>query len=87
MQSYNECIKKLIDLGQKNQNLLTFKQINNILPNSPIYLDKIDDIISELVDAGIELIDETRRRLRKKLFRLKKQRPKSSRTNAIMMIR
>jgi len=76
MQSYNECIKKLIDLGIKNQNLLTFKQINNILPNNPIYLDKIDDIINELVDAGIELIDETQKRVTKKTISVKKTKTK-----------
>lgn len=76
MQSYNECIKKLIDLGQKNQNLLTFKQINNILPNSPIYLDRIDDIIGELVDAGIELIDETQKKVTKKTISVKKTKTK-----------
>jgi len=76
MQSYNECIKKLIDLGKKNQNLLTFKQINNILPNSPIYLDRIDDIIGELVDAGIELIDETQKKVTKKTISVKKTKTK-----------
>jgi RNA polymerase primary sigma factor len=76
MQSYNDCIKKLIDLGKKNQNLLTFKQINNILPNSPIYLDKIDDIIGELVDAGIELIDETQKKVTKKTISVKKTKTK-----------
>jgi len=76
MQSYNECIKKLIDLGEKNQNLLTFKQINGILPNNPIYLDKIDDIIGELVDAGIELIDETQKKVTKKTISVKKTKTK-----------
>ncbi len=76
MQSYNECIKKLIDLGTKNGNLLTFKQINDVLPNSPIYLEKIDDIISELVDAGIELIDETQKKVTKKRVSVKKSKTK-----------
>jgi RNA polymerase primary sigma factor len=73
MLSYNDCINKLIELGKKNNNLLTFKQINNILPNSPIYLDKIDDIISELVESGIELIDETQKRVTKKKVAVKKK--------------
>lgn len=74
MLSYNECIKKLVELAKRNNDLLTFKQINNILPNSPIYLDKIEDIISELVDAGIELIDETHKRVTKKKVSIKKTR-------------
>lgn len=76
MQSYNECIKKLIDLGGKNNNVLTFKQINDVLPSSPIYLEKIDDIISELVDAGIELIDETQKKVTKKRVSVKKSKTK-----------
>ncbi|MBC8415501.1 MAG: RNA polymerase sigma factor RpoD [Candidatus Cloacimonetes bacterium] len=72
MLSYNECIKKLVDIGQKNDNLLTFKQINEVLPNSPIYLDKIEEIISELVGNGIELIDETQKRVTKKKVSVKK---------------
>jgi len=76
MQSYNECISKLVDLGKKNNNLLTFRQINDILPTSPIYLDKIDEIISRLVEAGIELIDETHKKVTKKKVSVKKKAPK-----------
>ena len=72
MLSYNECVKKMIDTAKKNNNLLTFKQINNILPNNPIFLDKIDDVISDLVEQGIELIDETQKRITKKKVSLKK---------------
>ncbi len=72
MLSYNECVKKMIDTAKKNNNLLTFKQINNILPNNPIFLDKIDDVITDLVEEGIELIDETQKRITKKKVSLKK---------------
>jgi RNA polymerase primary sigma factor len=65
----------LVDLARKNENLLTFKQINNILPNSPIFLDKIDDIINDLVDAGIELIDETQKKVTKSKVSVKKNKP------------
>jgi RNA polymerase primary sigma factor len=66
----------LIDLGKKNKSLLTFKQINDILPNNPIFLDRIDDIISELTESGIELIDETQKRVTKKRVAVKKKTPK-----------
>lgn len=72
MLSYNECIEKLVDLGRKNKNLITFQQINKILPNSPIFLDKIEDIINQLVETGIELIDETQKRVTKKKVPVKK---------------
>ena len=76
MQSFNECISKLMELGKKNNDLLTFRQINDNLPTSPIYLDKIDEIISRLVEAGIELIDETHKKVTKKKVSVKKKAPK-----------
>ncbi len=76
MQSFNECISKLVELGKKNNDLLTFRQINDNLPTSPIYLDKIDEIISRLVEAGIELIDETHKKVTKKKVSVKKKAPK-----------
>lgn len=72
MLSYNDCIKKLVDLARKNDNLLTFRQINNILPSNAIFLDKIEDIINDLVEEGIELIDETQKRVTKKKVSVKK---------------
>jgi len=73
MLSINECILKLIKIGKKNNSTLTFKQINETLPSNPIYLDKIDDIISELVEAGIELIDETQKKATRKKTPLKRK--------------
>ncbi len=64
MITYNECLKKLVELG-KESGYITFKQINDILPNSPFFLDKVDDIIFDLQQDGIEIIDETEKRLTK----------------------
>lgn len=64
MITYNECLKKLVDLG-KESGYITFKQINDILPNSPFFLDKVDDIIFDLSQDGIEIIDETEKRITK----------------------
>ncbi len=75
MRSYNDCLQKLIDLGKKNS-YLTFKQINDILPNSPLFLDKIDDLITDLTSEGIEIIDETQRKVSKKTLTVKKQQTK-----------
>ncbi len=75
MRSYNDCLQKLIDLGKKNS-YLTFKQINDILPNSPLFLDKIDDLITDLSSEGIEIIDETQRKVSKKTLAVKKQQTK-----------
>ena len=64
MITYNECLKKLVELG-KDTGYITFKQINDILPSSPFFLDKVDDIIFDLRQDGIEIIDEPAKRLTK----------------------
>jgi len=64
MITYNDCLKKLIELGRET-GYITFKQINDILPNSPAFLDKIDDVIYDIGQEGIEIIDETEKRLTK----------------------
>ena len=64
MITYNECLKKLVDLG-KESGYITFKQINDILPNNPYFLDKVDDIIFDLSEEGIEIIDETEKKVTK----------------------
>jgi len=75
MLSYKECLERLAEVGRKND-YLTFKQINEILPNSPLFLDKIDDLIADLTEQGIEIIDETQKRISKKTLQVKKQQPK-----------
>ncbi|MCD4650539.1 MAG: RNA polymerase sigma factor RpoD [Candidatus Cloacimonetes bacterium] len=80
MQSYKECLEKLTELGKKNE-YLTFKQINEILPNSPLFLDKIDDLIADLTEKGIEIIDETQKRVSKKTIQVKKKTPAKKFTN------
>ena len=81
MISYNECVAKLIKMGKKNQDSLTFKEINDTLPNNPIFLDKIENIIDELSKEGIELVDETRKKVSKKNKILKKEKPTKKFTN------
>ncbi len=75
MQSYNECVQKLKDLARVNNNLITFKQINENLPNDPIYLEKIADLINDLTDTGIEIIDETQKRITRKHTSANKSKP------------
>jgi RNA polymerase primary sigma factor len=64
MITYNECLKKLVEMG-KESGYITFKQINDTLPSSAFFLDKVDDIIFDLRQDGIEIIDETEKRLTK----------------------
>ncbi|KAF5042614.1 RNA polymerase sigma factor RpoD [anaerobic digester metagenome] len=74
MITYNECLKKLVDLG-KESGYITFKQINDILPSSPFFLDKVDDIIFDLSQDGIEIIDETEKRITKSGAAIRKPTP------------
>ncbi len=74
MITYNECLKKLVELG-KETGYITFKQINEILPSSPFFLDKVDDIIFDLGQDGIEIIDETEKRVIKGGSGIKKAAP------------
>lgn len=71
MHSYNDYLEKLVDLGKSN-GYLTFKQINDVLPNTPLFLAKVDDLINDLTDAGIEIIDETQKKISKKNISIKK---------------
>jgi RNA polymerase primary sigma factor len=71
MLSYNDYIQKLVAMG-KESGYITFKQINDVLPDSPVFLDKIDDIITDIYSEGIEVIDETEKRVSKSTLQIKK---------------
>ncbi len=71
MLSYNDYIQKLVAMG-KESGYITFKQINDVLPDSPVFLDKIDDIITDIYSEGIEVIDETEKRVSKSTLQVKK---------------
>ncbi len=71
MLSYNDCLQKLFILG-KETGYITFKQINDILPDNPLFLDKIDDIIFDLKEQGIDIIDETQKKISKSAAQVKK---------------
>ncbi len=58
MKTISEFIEELKQRGDK-QGFITYDEINQLLPDNPIFLDKIDDIFHELKDAGLEILDET----------------------------
>jgi len=82
MLSYNDYVKKLSILG-KETGYITFQQINEILPDNPIFLDKIEDLITDLKNEGIELIDETQKRVTRTSSKPKKAAPKKTSTRKI----
>ena len=79
MLSYNECIAKIINLG-KDSGTVTYQQINEILPMNPLFLEKIDDIINDLQQKGIEIIDETQKKVTKAPVKPKKSTSKKAST-------
>lgn len=79
MLSYNDCLQKLSILG-KETGYVTFQQINEILPESPLFLDKIEDIINDLKEQGIDIIDETQKRVTRSAPKQKKSSAKKAST-------
>ena len=72
MLSYRECLEKLIALGKENQTL-TYKQINDIIPISALFLERIDDLINDINNEGIEIVDETQKRFARSSAGAKKE--------------
>jgi RNA polymerase primary sigma factor len=62
----------------KETGYVTFQQINEILPFSPIFLEKIEDIIDDLKKLKIEIIDETQKRITRTSEKPKKPTKKAS---------
>ena len=60
MKTISQFIEELKQLGFKH-GYVTYDEINKLLPDNPIFLDKIDDIFNELKDSGLEIVDETMR--------------------------
>jgi RNA polymerase primary sigma factor len=61
MLSYKECLEKLLAVAHESKTL-TYKQINDIIPLSALFLERIDDLITDINDQGIEIVDETQKR-------------------------
>ena len=73
MKNYKFYVKKIIRLAKKNNvNYVTYSQLNEIIPSDPIYLDQVDDIITELNENKIQTIDDTEKAITKKVVSLKK---------------
>ena len=73
MKNYKFYVKKIIRLAKKNNvNYVTYSQLNEIIPSDPIYLDQVDDIITDLNENKIQTIDDTEKAITKKVVSLKK---------------
>ncbi|MEA3474948.1 MAG: RNA polymerase sigma factor RpoD [Candidatus Cloacimonadota bacterium] len=58
MKTISQFIEELKRKGS-DRGYVTYDEINKMLPDNPIFLDKIDDIFSELKDSGLEIVDKT----------------------------
>ena len=67
-------VKKLIEIGKAN-NEVTYDEINDILPDKLLNSEKIDDIFILLNQMGIEVVEESTRKLLPEMISKKKAAP------------
>ncbi len=82
MNSYKDYLNELVALGEK-KGYLTFKQINDIIPNTPIFLERIDDLIIDLKERGIDSIDESMKKISKKTVKVKRKEVKETKNRRV----
>ena len=55
-EKYNDDVQKLIDMGKDNK-FLSYDEINNEIPEGPIAIDDIEDILGIVGNEGISIGD------------------------------
>ena len=58
IKSFEERVQSLVDLGKKNNNILTFEQLAESLKGLEIDNDSLDELYNTLVENGIEVVSE-----------------------------
>ena len=58
IKSFEDRKKELVELGQKNNNILTFEQLAEALKGLEIDNDSLDDLYNVLMENGIEVVSE-----------------------------
>ncbi len=58
IKSFEERIQSLIELGKKNNSILTFEQLAESLKGLDIDNDSLDELYNTLIDNGIEVVSE-----------------------------
>ena len=58
IKSFEERKKELVELGKKNNNILTFEQLAEALKGLDIDNDSLDDLYNTLMENGIEVVAE-----------------------------
>ena len=57
MHPFDDGLKQLVELGRK-QGYLTFTQINDYLPNEAVNPEKLDTLLMQIEEMGLEVRDE-----------------------------
>ena len=58
IKSFNDRVKDLVELGKKNNNILTFEQLAEALKGLDIDNDSLDELYNTLMENGIEVVAE-----------------------------
>lgn len=58
IKSFNDRVKDLVELGKKNNNILTFEQLAEALKGLDIDNDSLDELYNTLMESGIEVVAE-----------------------------
>ena len=58
IKSFEDRKKELVELGKKNNNILTFEQLAEALKGLDIDNDSLDDLYNVLMENGIEVVAE-----------------------------
>ena len=58
IKSFNDRVKDLVELGKKNNNILTFEQLAEVLKGLDIDNDSLDELYNTLMENGIEVVAE-----------------------------
>ncbi len=60
MEIYSKYVKKIVARCKRyKESYITYKDLYEILPNTPLFIDAVDDIVEELAGRGIKTVDET----------------------------
>ncbi len=72
MEIYSKYIKKIVARCKRyKENYITYKDLYEILPDTPLFIDAVDEIVEELADKGIKTVDETQTKEAGELVKVK----------------
>ncbi len=77
MKIYSKYIKKIVARCKRyKENHITYKDLHEILPKDPLFIDSVDEIIEALLAKGIQTVDETSVKAAKEQVKVKETQKK-----------